>query len=334
LAATDPIEYSKRDDPPAPAQGHPYLGFALRAAAGVVVIAFLINKAGGRTIVSLLARERPAYFAAATILYIAGQAMCAYRWQLLAAIVGIHGRFREFLAYYFIGVFTNLFLPGLVGGDAARAIYLGREHDRIGHAVASAVADRLIGLITVFAFAAAGVWALNNGILPASVTRPAILLGLLSLAAYLAAPLIARAEHLMPHRLVRVTGLVTPYMHRRAALILPIVLSLILQASLVILPYILALGLGLTIPFYVMVLCVPIANTFASIPVTIGGLGLREGAYTVLLGMAGVSRADAVAIGLLCFATATLGGLVGIIPFLTTPVLRAPKPAGPVLPPV
>ncbi len=216
MAATDPLEYSERGDATASpaAAGHPYLGFAIRAAVGVAVIVFLIRKAGGRTIVSLLMRERPAYFATAIALYLAGQMMSAYRWQLLAAIVGIRGRFRQFLAYYFIGVFTNLFLPGMVGGDAARAIYLGREHDRMGHAVASTVADRLIGLMALFWFAATVVWALNGGILPASVTRPVMLLGLAGFAAYLAAPLIARAEHLLPHRLARPMGLVTPYLHR------------------------------------------------------------------------------------------------------------------------
>jgi len=330
LAATDPLEYSERGDATAPpaAAGHPYLGFAIRAAAGVALITFLIRRAGGRTIVSLLMRERPAYFVAATALFIAGQTMSAYRWQLLAAIVGLRGRFRRFLAYYFIGVFTNLFLPGLVGGDAARAIYLGREHDRIGHAVASTVADRMVGLIALFWLAATAVWALNGGILPASVTRPVILLGLAGFAAYLVAPLIARAEHLMPHRLARPMGLVTPYLHRPAALIVPLVLSLLLQISLVIGQYILALGLGLSIPLYIMVLCLPIANAFATIPVTIGGLGLREGAFTVLFGMAGVSRVDAVALGLLWFASASLGGLAGIIPFLITPVLRPSRDAG------
>ena len=328
MAATDPLEDSERGEAAAQAAaGHPYLGFAIRAAASVAVIAFLIRKAGGRTIVSLLMRERPAYFAAAIALYIAGQVMSAYRWQLLAAIVGLRGRFRQFLAYYFIGAFTNLFLPGLVGGDAARAIYLGREHDRMGHAVASTVADRMVGLLALFWLAATAVWALNDGILPASVTRPVMLLGLAGLAAYLAAPLIARAEHLMPHRLARPMGLVTPYLHRPAALIVPLVLSLLLQISLVICQYILALGLGLSIPLYIMVLCLPIANTFASIPVTIGGLGLREGAYTILFGITGVPRADAIALGLLWFACATVGGLTGIIPFLTTPVLR-PSRAG------
>ena len=102
-----------------------------------------------------LARERPTFFLAAVGLYVAGQVMSSYRWQLLARISGLSGPWREYLTYYLIGMFTNLFVPGLVGGDAARAVYLGRRHHRVGEAVASVMADRGLGLLALFWFAAA-----------------------------------------------------------------------------------------------------------------------------------------------------------------------------------
>ncbi len=58
--------------------------------------------------------------------------------------------------------------------------------------------------------------------------------------------------------------------------------------------------------------------TFASIPITLNGLGLREATYLVMLGLAGVSHSDAVALGLLWFTTTALAGLTGIVPFLIT----------------
>jgi uncharacterized protein (TIRG00374 family) len=121
---------------------HPYRGFALRAGLGVAVVAVLLWHYDARPIFRILSRERPAYFAAVVVLYLAGQAMCAYRWQLLAAVLKVHGRYSEYLAYLFVGIFTNLFVPGLLGGDAARSVYLGRRHGRLGEAIASVVADR------------------------------------------------------------------------------------------------------------------------------------------------------------------------------------------------
>ncbi len=290
----------------------------IRAAAGAALIAFLVRRSGAGATLSLLARERAAYFAAAACLYLAGLSISAYRWKFLAAIVSIHAPFREFLSYYFIGAFTNLFVPGLVGGDAARAVYLGRKYDRLGPAAASVVADRGLGLLALFWFAALAAGSPMGASLRPSVTRPVVLIGLISFAGFLAAPLIARAERWMPHRLARVAGLVTPYLRRPASVIPAILLSALLQGLLVLGQFMLAIGLGLSIPFALFVLCVPIANVFASIPITLNGLGVREGTYAVLFGMAGVARPDAVALGLLWFASTTLGGVAGVVPFLTT----------------
>src|SRR5262249_53708071 len=112
---------------PGPSDTHPYRGFVLRAGLGLAVLAFLLWRYDARPVFRILRREQPSYFAATVALFVAGQVMSAYRWQLLAAILNIRSRFSEFLAYYFVGLFTNLFVPGLVGGDAARAFYLGRN---------------------------------------------------------------------------------------------------------------------------------------------------------------------------------------------------------------
>jgi uncharacterized membrane protein YbhN (UPF0104 family) len=308
-----------------PPRAQPYRAFALRAGIGIAVVAVLLWHYDARPVLRLLGRERAGYFAAAVVLYVAGQVMSAYRWQLLAGLVHLHGRYREFLAYYFIGVFTNLFVPGLVGGDAARAIYLGRRHGHLGEGFASAIADRGVGLLALFYLAAFAAIFLDGGALPPAVTHPTIAVGVLALAGWLASPLLARLVHLAPRRLRRAAGLVLPYLHRPVALVPAIVLSLILQVSLAICQWLLALGLGLNAPLGLFILCVPIANVFASLPITLNGLGIRETAYLALFGMAGLGKDDAIALGLLWFAATMLGGLTGAIAFVTTSMPVAPE---------
>ena len=307
------------------APAHPYRAFALRAGLGVAVVAILLWRYDARPIFRILSRERPAYFAAVVLLYVAGQAMCAYRWQLLAALLKVHGRYREFLAYLFVAMFTNLFVPGLLAGDAARSVYLGRRHGRMGEAIASVVADRGVGLLGLFWLAAFAAIFLNFAAIPSSVITPTVIVGAIALAGFLAAPLVARLIHLMPRPVRRAGGIVAPYLHHPAALVPAIVLSIVLQITLALGQYILAVGLGLTVPLSLFILCVPIANVFASLPLTLNGLGIRESAYLLLFGMAGMRKEDAIALGLLWFAVTLVGGMTGSIAFVTTQTPVAEK---------
>jgi glycosyltransferase 2 family protein len=297
----------------------------MRAGLGVALVAVLLWRYDARPIFRILGRERADCFAAAVALYLVGQALSTYRWQLLAALLNVRGRYREFLGYYFIGMFTNLLVPGLVGGDAAKSVYLGRRHGRMGEAIASVVADRAVGLLGLFWLVALAAIFLHPASIPSWMIAAAIVTSAITLAGLLASPRIARLIHLMPRPLRRAGGIVAPYLHNPAALIPAIALSIVLQVILALGQYLLAVGLGLTMPLSLFIFCVPVANVFASLPVTFNGLGIRESAYLLLFGMAGMRKEEAIALGLLWFAATMVGGLTGAIAFVTT---QAPIGAG------
>jgi glycosyltransferase 2 family protein len=280
-----------------------WLVFAIKLTAGIAVVGFLMWHYDLRSSFRLIRRERPTLFLAAVALYVSGQAMSSFRWKLLAGLNGLRGRWSEYLAYYFIGMFTNVFVPGLVGGDALRALYLGRRHQRIGQAVASVMADRGIGLLALFWLAAVAAWCTTQVRLPPAVERLTLAVGGISLFFYLVAPQLAkwlsRRERL--HRLLKP---MMPYLSRPIALTPAIVLSTLLQLSLATCQYLLAVGLGLDI--------------------TINGLGMREASYLVLLGMAGVSKEHAVALSILYFAASLTGGFTGVFAFIITPMPHPP----------
>jgi glycosyltransferase 2 family protein len=254
---------------------------------------------------------------------VAGQAGCAWRWQMLARIGGIDRRLSDFLKFYFIGIFTNLFVPGLIGGDFARTIYLTRTREFLSRAAASVAADRVVGLLALVWFAAATAATLGIGRLPAAATTPLITLGAVSLAGFAASPLMFRAVRAMPDRLSSIGRLLEPYFEKRAALLPLILFSVAMHALQVVCQYILARGIGLQIPFSVFLICVPVTNALATLPITLNGLGVREGLYVLLFSAMGVSRPDAVAMGILWFGCSAAGGLVGAPAFVTskTPIL-------------
>jgi glycosyltransferase 2 family protein len=296
-----------------------WLVFAIKLAAGSALVAFLLWHYDLRSALQLIRRERPFFFVATVTLYVCGQGMSAYRWRYVAALNGLAGRYSEYLAFYFIGMFTNVFVPGLVGGDTMRALYLGRQHQRIGPAFASVIADRGIGLLTLFWLAAVAALCTTRVRLPASVLRVTLFTGTLSLVAYIGAPMLAKWFS-SSNRLNRLLAPILPYLCRPIALIPAIALSALLQIALATCQYLLGVGLGLDIALATFVLIVPITNVIASLPITINGLGMREAGYLVLLGMAGVSKEQAVALSILYFAASLTGGFTGIFAFITTPM--------------
>jgi uncharacterized membrane protein YbhN (UPF0104 family) len=297
---------------------HPYRAFLLRTVLGIAIVFFLIRYLDARSAFRIVVREKLSFFLAGGVLYVAGHALAAYRWQLLARMVGLHGSFVEFLALYFVGLFINLFVPGQVGGDAGRALYLGRRHDRMNEAIASVIVNRAYGLLGLFWIAAAAALLLRGPGIPARVTEPVIVVGAMTVVAYASSPWLADLIHLTPRPVQRAGNLVAPYLRDPLGVLPPIGLSVAFQAALAGAQWLLALGLGLHLSLATFLLVVPLASAVSSLSLTPAGLGLRETVYLVLFGMAGVGRNDAVALGLLYFAITMLVSLGGAVAFVAT----------------
>ena len=75
--------------------------------------------------------------------------------------------------------------------------------------------------------------------------------------------------------------------------------------------YLVARAIGVTISVWYFVLFVPIVSVVLMLPVSMSGLGVREGAYVYLFGQAGVSTAQALTMSLLIYALRVVAGLVG-----------------------
>src|SRR5262249_19618380 len=94
---------------------------------------------------------------AALGLYLATQAASSLRWQLLARPLGFEQPLWRYAAFYFIGMYFNLFLPTSVGRDVVRAWYLDAGSRRRLHAFLSVLVDPPTGLLMLLALACVAV---------------------------------------------------------------------------------------------------------------------------------------------------------------------------------
>lgn len=93
-----------------------------------------------------------------TVLYLMGQWLSAYRWGVLAKSMGLLASAWELFQYYIMGMFLNCFLPSSIGGDIGRATALSQKNKQPWvQGLLSTVAERLTGLVSMLAMMAA-VW--------------------------------------------------------------------------------------------------------------------------------------------------------------------------------
>ncbi len=93
-------------------------------------------------------------FALAFVIYVTALMATFVRWFTLVRAVGLKFRVVDAIRLGFIGNIFNLVIPGAVGGDVIKAVFLARAHPaNKASAVASMVIDRLLGLAGLFTLA-------------------------------------------------------------------------------------------------------------------------------------------------------------------------------------
>jgi glycosyltransferase 2 family protein len=83
----------------------------------------------------------------------AGQLLCSERWRIFAASLQMRGTYRSFVRMYFAGMLFNIGLPSLVGGDIVKAYIISRKTNKsIQIGLASILQDRAAGLISLLVY--------------------------------------------------------------------------------------------------------------------------------------------------------------------------------------
>jgi glycosyltransferase 2 family protein len=237
------------------------------------------------------------------------QVASARRWQVLAHELRFERSVPQLLAYYLIGMYFNLLLPTSVGGDVMRAWYLDGGARRKLAALAAVLLDRLNGLLVLIAMACLAV-ALSPLALPAWIVwsvwgiAAAAAVGLASL------PVLQRLDLLPQSRREQLRTMVQALRAPRA-LVEATLWSVLVQVLNVVLVWLIGQALGTDVPLPYYFVFVPMVSLLTLLPVSINGLGVREGGVVLFLAPLGVAPAIAAAMAFLWFAVFAAAGLVG-----------------------
>ncbi len=255
----------------------------------------------------------------------------AWRWQLLLRAQGVTPPARWVHGVFWVGHFYNSFLPGGVAGDAIRFGYVWRAHpDRQAAAATSLLVDRLLGLGSLCALATLALglhltrvaggtelWTL----LAASTAAFGLLLAAgwsatrtrwwEPLSAKLLGAERAAALHDAAGALGARPGILTVAAGQSVAVWVIDFLAL----------WLLAQSVKLEAGLLGMTVAAAAAYVAASLPISIGGHGVREGALVAVLALLGLGagQPEQVALLAVAFWAVTVGwSLVGGMVYLSS----------------
>lgn len=289
----------------------------LRLAASGALLAFVVwQLTDWAELWHTLAQTRPIYLAACVGIFFLGIWISCIKWQLLLRPFGASARLYALMRWYLAGTFAGSFLPSDVGGDLGRG-YLADRRIRNHAAVwSSIVAERLTGLAALLLLASATL-IFSPALLSWSPFVPLITLAivaLLSVGGWLALSYAARLSWL-PNKLrsglMQAGDAFRTYARHPGALALCLALSLLFHLLSILSLWCVLLALAPETSLRTAFVW-PLVSLIGLLPLTPGGLGVREGAQAVLLERAGVDGGVAIAAALLTRMLLWLVAMAGL----------------------
>jgi len=257
---------------------------------------------------------------AAGILFL-GYFLSTVRWQQVILALDLRERLGRLFSHYLAGQFLSTVLPGTVGGDVLRMTRLTRDVHSGPASFASVVLERLTGWLVLPTITLLGFLLnpslrhLGNRTRVALAIAAATLMGLILILFAVDHPRLggrfaeshgwrrfAAAIHLGVGRLRH---------HPRAAgNVLGI--GFIYGMSLIVATLMAAKALGIdNLGITALMAFFPAVLIAQVLPLTIGGLGVREGALVFFLSSVGIGKQEAIALGLLFYALTIVTSLSG-----------------------
>jgi len=274
----------------------------LKVVVSLGLMIYLLSRVDLAVVGAAIRSANYAYLVLALALYVGAVACGGLKWHILLKAQGVEVRFLSVLRYTFVGVFFNNLLPANVGGDVMRGYGLARDTEQVAESAVSVVVDRLVGLLAFItaAFVSAVVVVFFAGQSQLMVIVLASGLGLIALAIVFAA-LLSRHVRAWVERLFqlkwfarlaplyhRLSDALAAYRFKFPQLLLAFCVSLLTLAVSNFANYAVVLALGGGIRLIYIFLFNPLIAFVLLIPISLGGLGLSQGAYVFFYGLVGV----------------------------------------------
>ncbi|MDD4954164.1 MAG: lysylphosphatidylglycerol synthase transmembrane domain-containing protein [Candidatus Omnitrophica bacterium] len=293
-----------------------------RVAISAALLFFVFRQVDEKALLGTLKNVNLPLLVLAFLIFFLVYLLCIFRWQMLLKALGIHLPLKRVIISASGGYFFSLFLPSTIGGDLMRSIDLAAHTKKTHEVIATVVLDRLSGFVGLVLLALLSLlfgwrYTQDKSVLLSIGMITLVLVGILftifnsfvysKISKLLRSPGAGKIRQL----LTDLHDELHYFKHHKKVIVYNLFFSVLVQIMPPLSFYAAALALGLKINIIYFFVFLPIIGAITLLPISLGGLGLRDATTIYFFAQIGVSRDLAFAMSLLNFFFVLIYGIIG-----------------------
>ncbi len=230
-----------------------------------------------------------------------------FKWNLLLKVRNISVKFGRLFLINAIGSFLGIFLPSSLGTDVVRGYYLVKDNSEKSVSISSVFVDRVLGMFSLLTFGVVSVFFAGDLIDKFNIKFYVVALFII---VFIGFYIFQRTESVnfiqnllkriknkkIVDNILSLHNSILEYKKHPKTLSFAFIITLLVQVTRVLTYYFIALAFNIHIPIVYFFLFIPLIMLVMMIPISIGGLGVKEGTFVAFFTLIGMSVNDAVII--------------------------------------
>ena len=296
--------------------------FLLKALVSIALMTLLIWKIDLGRIITAFSGLDVAWFSLATFFFFLQQIIVAYCWKIVLDAQVSQVSLLKVTQVHFIGIFFGVLLPTSIGMDIVRAFSLSRHMTKKVDAMSSLFFVRVVGYFVFFFLAL--MFAMYVAIRSGNFVFAGIILGMAALFVLLVWISLHPVFHkwiekvLDKLKLWRFSSKLGEFrsstialLNEKTVFIKVVAYSIFFQVFGIYIVYLVGRSVGIELGLVYYFIYVPVIMAITILPLSLAGIGLREGAFVFFFAPLGVPEAKSLTLSLLLFSQMLILAVIG-----------------------
>ncbi len=301
-----------------------WVKFAVRALVTSLLLAFLLKSVSWSTLFTTLAHAQHTWLLMGLALGVLCVVFSSYEWHCLVVAERIHTDLARLINLYLVGIAFSHFLPSNMGGDVAKAFYVGRDSGNMAGATSSVVLSRITGFLGMLLIALPSllIWHswFTSGVIVGFLLLSLLLIALISGTIIISLCLPKASSRLLKSRWIPKRAVITAVevgqtlssaVRKPRSLTIAILFGILFWIASFLNYYGYAVALGIHAPLSFYMIAISFSSLVAFLPISINGFGIREGTLAYVFSTIHVSSSTSLLLAFLVDTQVLLFGVIG-----------------------